>query len=177
MMANYPKTVTVADLPYTLTLLEGKKLTKDEVAEVARLVHTGGAVKGTIKEIEDRVRKAHLFIIARQGGEIVGAAALKAPEQGYRSTLRDKTGVDLSEDRYPAELGYVVISKACRGSRLSSTLMEELMSGPASTSGVFATTKLDRFYKTALPDLGFTYRGSYQNENGETVHLLTKPAA
>jgi hypothetical protein len=90
--------------------------------------------------------------------------------------LQQKTGVELSADMYPVELGYAVISEACRGVRLSSRLMAELMSLPPGIKGVFVTTTRDGFYKAALPDLGFNYRGSYQNDDGKTVHLLTKPA-
>ena len=176
-MNGFLKTVRAAELPYTLTLRGGAQLSKDEVAEVAQLVHAGGAVNGTIQQIESRVRDAHVFIIATQGDEIVGVAALKSPQQGYRDTLWQKTGVDLSEGIFPAELGYVSVSKACRGGRLSSILMRELMSLPAGSEGVFVTTKRDGFYKEALPELGFIYQGSYQNDDEETVHLLTKTAA
>lgn len=176
-MNDYPKIVRAADIPYTVVLRGGADLSPDEAAEVARLVHAGGAVQGTIEQIKGRVRNAHLFAIALWAGDVVGVAALKAPQQGYRDTLRQKTGVDLPAETYPAELGYVAISEACRGGRLSSLLMAELMSRPAGTEGVFATTKRDGFYKAVLPYLGFNYRGSYQNDDKETVHLLTKPAA
>lgn len=176
-MNDYPTTVHAAGTPYTVMFRGGAELSKEEVAEVAQLVHEGGAVNGSIKRIEGRVRNAYLFVIALQAKHIVGVAALKAPQQVYRDMLRQKTGVDLSEDTYPTELGYVAISEACRGGRLSSLLMAELMSRPAGIEGVFVTTKRDRFCKAALPDLGFNYRGSYQNDDEETVHLLTKPAS
>ncbi|WP_151718679.1 hypothetical protein [Gemmobacter serpentinus] len=173
---SYSKTVYAADIPYDVSVTGGKELLEDEVAAVATLILAGGAVKGTTKEIQERVKNAHLFAIARHGAEIVGVAALKDPEPGYRKTLQFKTGIDLPPETYPAELGYVSISEACRGGRLSSGLMAKLMSLPAGQDGVFATTKRDGFYKHALPKLGFESRGSYQNDKGETVHLLTKPA-
>jgi hypothetical protein len=175
-MNDYPKTVRVADLLYNITLREGAKLFRDESKEVARLLHAGGAVNGTAEQIECRVKKAHVLVVARQGKDLIGVAALKVPQQSYRVRLRQETGVDLSADLYPVELGYVGVSKACRGHRLSSILMAELMSLPAGNEGVFATTKRDGYYKAALPDLGFNYRGQYQNSKEETVHLLTKPA-
>lgn len=176
-MNNFPKTVRAGDVPYTLMLCGGAELLEEQVAEVARLVHACGAVKGTMEQIEDRVKKAHLFIIALWADTIVGVAALKSPALTYRNTLQQKVGVDLSEKEYPAELGYVAVSEANRGHRLSSLLMAELMSQPAGAEGVFATTKRDGYRTAALPYLGFKYRGSYLNDNRETVHLLTKAGA
>lgn len=155
-------------------LYSGAKLLDGQVAEVARLVHACGAVKGTIEQIENRVKRAHLVVIALWADKIVGVAALKSPARTYRNTLRKAVGVDLSEKEYPTELGYVAVSEANRGHRLSSLLMTELMSQPAGAEGVFATTKRDGYRMAALPDLGFEYRGSYRNNDGETVHLLTK---
>lgn len=176
-MNDFPKTVRAGDAPYTLMLCGGAELLDEKVAEVARLVHACGAVIGTIEQIEDRVKKAHLLVIAFWANRIVGVAALKSPALTYRNTLRQKVGVDLSEKEYPAELGYVAVSEASRGHRLSSLLMAELMSQPAGAEGVFATTKRDGYRTAALPDLGFKYRGFYLNDDGETVHLLTKAGA
>lgn len=176
-MNGYPKSLSAAGLPYLLTLRGGAELSENEVAEVAQLVHAGGAVRDTIEQIERRVKKAHVFVIALQARKIAGVAALKAPNPSYRDMLRQETGVDLSVDMYPAELGYVAVAESCRGGRLSSILMAELMSLPAGREGVFVTTKREGFYKFSLPDLGFNYEGFYLNGDGEAVHLLTKSAA
>jgi len=133
-----------------------------------------GAVSGTTLQIQRRLRKAYLVIIALWADEIAGVAALKSPAFTYRNTLQEKVGVEISASDYPAELGYVAVSEAQRGNRLSSRLMSELMSLPAGADGVFATTKRDGYRMEALPNLGFTYRGFYRNDGGETVHLLTK---
>ena len=111
-MEDYPKTVYAAGLPYWLIFRGGPDLLKDERAEVARLVKEGGAVKGAIGQIEGRIANAYLWIIARQGKDIVGVAALKAPQQSYRDKLQRETGIELSEEKYPAELGYVAVSEA-----------------------------------------------------------------
>lgn len=173
-MKGFPKTVSAAGLPYTVMLRSGTELVDKEVAEIAHLIYACGAVKGTTKQIEQRVKRAYLVIIALWADKIVGVAALKSPALTYRNTLRQKVGVDISENEYPSELGYVAVSEANRGRRLSSLLMAELMSLPAGVEGVFATTKRDGYRTAALPDLGFKYRGSYLNDGGETVHLLTK---
>lgn len=175
-MDDYPKTIKAAGTPYLVYLRRGVELTQHEAAEVADLIHAGGAIKGTIEQIKDRVRTAHLFIIAKWGSKIIGVAALKAPQQSYRNRLQQETGVDLSANSYPSELGYVTVAKACQGQRLSSYLMEELMSLPIVSDGVFATTKLEDFYKNALPALGFEYRESYRNDDDEIVYILTKAA-
>ena len=173
-MNGFPKTVRAADVPYTVILRSGAELSDDEAAEVANLVYSCGAVKGAVEKIQNRVRRAHLLIIARWAGEIAGVAALKSPEVTYRRRLRDNVGVDLPENEYPTELGYVAVSEANRGRRLSSLLMEELMSLPIGGDGVFATTKREGYRTAALPYLGFKCRGSYLNDEGETVYLLTK---
>jgi hypothetical protein len=80
-MNDYLKTVRAACSPYNFMPRSGDELSKEEVAEVARLVHAGGAVNGTVEQIEGRVRNAHLFVIALQANEIVGVAAFKAPQQ------------------------------------------------------------------------------------------------
>jgi hypothetical protein len=173
-MNGFPKTVRAADVPYTVILRSGAELFDDEVAEVADLIHSCGAVKGTVEQIENRVRRAHLLIIARWAKEIAGVAALKSPKTTYRKRLRENVGVDVPENEYPTELGYVAVSEANRGRRLSSLLMEELMSLPIGGDGVFATTKREGYRTAVLPDLGFKCRGSYLNDEGETVYLLTK---
>ena len=176
-MNGFPKTVRAADVPYMVILRRGAELSDDEAAEVAYLIHSCGAVKGTVQQIENRVRRANLLIIARWAKEIAGVAALKSPEPTYRKRLRENVGVDVPENEYPTELGYVAVSKANRGRRLSSLLMEELMSLPIGGDGVFATTKREGYRTAALPNLGFKYRGSYLNDDRETVHLLTKARA
>lgn len=173
-MNVFPKTVRVADVPYTVILRSGAELLDEEVAEVAYLIYACGAVNGTVTQIEHRLRRAYLFIIALWGDKIAGVAAFKSPALTYRNTLREKVGIDIPENEYPLELGYVAVSEANRGRRLSSCLMAELMSLPAGADGVFATTKRDGYRTAALPDLGFKYRGSYRNDDGETVYLLTK---
>ena len=173
-MNGFPKTVRAAGVPYTLILQSGAELSDDEAVEVARLIHVCGAVIGTVEQIENRVRRAHLLIIARWAKTIAGVAALKFPELIYRKRLQEKVGVDVAEQQYPSELGYVAVSKENRGRRLSSHMMAELMSLPIGSDGVFATTKREGFRSTALPDIGFECRGYYKNDEGETVYLLTK---
>jgi hypothetical protein len=173
-MNGFPKTVRAADVPYTLILRSGTDLSDDEAVEVARLIHACGAVIGTVEQIENRVRRAHLLIIARWAKTIAGVAALKSPELTYRKRLRENVGVDVSEQEYPSELGYVAVSEANRGRRLSSHMMAELVSLPIGADGVFATTKREGYRTAALPDIGFKYRGYYLNDEGETVYLLTK---
>ncbi|MCJ1901627.1 hypothetical protein MR829_14740 [Paracoccus versutus] len=173
-MNGFPKTVRAADVPYTVILRSGADLYDEEAVEIARLIYACGAVKGTVGQIENRVRRAHLLIIARWADKIAGVAALKSPELTYRRRLRENVGVDVPENEYPSELGYVAVSEANRGRRLSSLLMAELISLPLGADGVFATTKREGYRTAALPNLGFKYRGSYLNDEGETVYLLTK---
>lgn len=173
-MDRFPKTVRAAGVPYTVILRTGSELSDEEAVEVARLIYSCRAVRGTVEQIENRVRRAYLIIIARWADEIAGVAALKSPERSYRRRLRENVGVDVPESEYPSELGYVAVSEAHRGHRLSSVLMAELMSLPSGADGVFATTKREGYRTAALPDLGFKYRGSYLNDEGESVYLLTK---
>jgi len=159
---------------------EHDQIGHDDRMHFVRLVVAGGAVEG------DRVREgigragAQLFI-ARYGGEIVGVAALKVPLEDYRTTLKEKSGHELSQSAFPRELGYVAVHTEHGGRGLARSLCDFAMRY-AGDQGVFATTGTPQMLTSILPKLGFRWVGKVwlgdpNTKTGQKpdLHLMVRP--
>lgn len=164
---------------YAYKVISAKDASDQEIAEFAALIYAYGAVKGTLEEITERVRAADTLCFIRCDGRMVATAALKKPKSSYRERLKTKTKVSLPEAEFPLEMGYVVVVKGYRGDlpeqgRLSACVMKTVM-GQDKGRGVFATTKIEGFRKSALPALGFKEVGQYKNKEDEDIYILVRP--
>lgn len=138
-----------------------------ELAAFVDLVVAGGEVSRD--GLPNRVRAAAVLAFARLEGTLVGIAALKHPEAGYREGVISKSGFPLPVEKFPYELGWIYISPAARRTGLSVTLAHALFSRVGSTN-VFATARSDNIAihgflaKAAFEAVGTPYkstRGDY----------------
>ena len=111
-----------------------------QLADFKALILAGGEV---IQEgLDDRIRSAVRLVFLSVGCCLSGIAALKRPLESYRRGVADKSGIALSEEDYPFELGWVFVMPSARGRRFSLDLTSAAVAA-ASTSGVFATSRTD----------------------------------
>jgi predicted GNAT family N-acyltransferase len=141
-------------------------LSSDDQLLVARLVKEGGAIKGTLEEITQRLKRTRNLALLRikLNNRIVGVAALKTPTRTYRADKFAAASVPITGYETALELGYVVIAEDMRGKKLSGCLCDAIakeIRGPA-----FATTDSDTM-KRNLQRLGFTRAGrEWQGRKG-----------
>lgn len=111
-----------------------------EIKDFVALVLAGGEV--TEDGLENRVRSAVSLVFLTVGCCLCGVAALKHPEASYRKRVSSSSGVPLTEQAFPYELGWVFVMPSARGRGFSVDLTREALSG-AGTEGVFATSRTD----------------------------------
>jgi predicted GNAT family N-acyltransferase len=121
-------------------------LAKDQ-RSVAELVMDGGAIVGDIKKVSTRLNRTQTLVLLREQAtdRIVGVAALKMPDQGYRTKKFATAGVPIIGFEAAPELGYVVVAKEMRGRQLSGDLVKKIAKGLSMPA--FATTDSDTMKK------------------------------
>lgn len=112
----------------------------NELADFKALVLAGGEVAA--QGIEDRIRTASRLVFLSVGCCLRGIAALKRPLQNYRKEVSVKSGIPLSEEEYPFELGWVFVMPSARGRRFSLDLTRAALAA-ADGRGIFATSRTD----------------------------------
>lgn len=106
-----------------------------------------------------RIARARCLVFLREGEELLGIAALKAPRPSHRRGVFVKAGVPLSGPAPPHELGWVVVEERQRGRRLSRLLVESALQA-AGQAEVFATSHTENLAMHAtLRRCGFTAVG------------------
>jgi hypothetical protein len=111
-----------------------------QLADFKALLLAGGEV--TADGLEDRIRSAVRLVFLSVGCCLRGIAALKRPLTSYRRRVAAKSGVLLSVEEYPFELGWVFLMPSARGRKFSLDLTSAALA-TASTCGVFATSRTD----------------------------------
>jgi hypothetical protein len=148
-----------------------------EIAAFLSLVHAGGEV--ATRNLEVRVKNARCLGFLRNGESLVGVAGLKQPELGYRARVEKSSGVPLSSEAFPFELGWVFILPSARGAKFSFPLCAPVVAA-AGASGVFATSRSGNFgMHSTLGKLGFARVGVEwpSKQSNENLSLFIKPAA
>lgn len=150
-------------------------LSCDDQFLVARLVKEGGAIKGTVEQIAQRLERTRKLFLLRikVDNRIIGVAALKTPTSKYRARKFSAAGVPIANYANALELGYVVIAEEMRGQKLSGVLCDAVsqeISEPA-----FATTDSNTMKKN-LERSGFTTAGrEWQGRKGMLSLWLITP--
>ena len=150
--------------------------TQSECETMVRLVVEGGAVSE--KLVRAGVKRAEALVFCATEGRVVGVAALKVPDDGYRSGLASekKANVPVEEEKYPRELGYVAVDSEwrCRGiGPFLSTQVVWLAGG----RGLFATTGSKTMLTKVLPNLAFKSNGkTWKGEEGWLTLMLREPS-
>lgn len=132
---------------------------------VAQLVIEGRAVVGTPDQIIDRLKRTRMLALLRERetDRIVGVAALKSPDQRYRTNKFNNAGVPIAGYETAPELGYVVVAKDMRGKQLSGKLVDAI--ALEIDEPTFATTG-DHTMKNNLHRAGFIRVGrDWQGHN------------
>ena len=145
----------------------------DERTAFDKLVRKAGEVSGDV--LEGNIRNAKALVVGVYRGCVQGTAALKRPQASYRTRIGGKTGVDIADDKYPYELGYVVLAPEMRGRGLSHQLVSKALEY-ASRKGVFATTRIDNVPMLAtLARAGFSpARKDYAGHETRVIRLLVR---
>jgi predicted GNAT family N-acyltransferase len=146
-----------------------------ELTRFRELVVEGGEVGGAA--LVANIANARILVILMQAGTMRGVAALKRPQDSYRKTIVERTGVELSQRDYPFELGYVYIQPVLQGLRLSHQMVAStLQHGDA--RGAFATVRTDNEpMRATFAKAGFAAAGAaYLGIEGRRIGLLIRPA-
>ena len=122
-----------------------------------QLVIEGAAVDP--QGLAQRIRKAsHLLFLRTIDGQLVGAGALKHPRPAYRHRVFMAARATVPAERYPVELGWVVVAKSHQGQQLSTRIVGELLTF-AKNKNIFATTRVDERIMSFASDYGFEING------------------
>lgn len=142
---------------------------------IVQLVIEGHAVVGTTDQIIGRLKRARMLALLRERatGRIVGVAALKTPDQRYRTNKFTDAGVPIAGYETAPELGYVVVAENMRGKQLSGKLVEAITL--EIDEPTFATTG-DHTMKNNLHRAGFTRIGrDWQGDNSALSLWVVRP--
>ncbi|MBZ9871600.1 GNAT family N-acetyltransferase [Mesorhizobium sp. BR1-1-9] len=125
----------------------------------------------------ERVKRARGLVMIYDGEILVGTAAVKNPEPGYRADVFAKSKSRADDTTYPIELGYVVVAESHRGQGLSWSLVDAAMPF-ANGSAQYATTRGSNVaMQRVLPARGFAADGfPYPSVEhpGEDIHLFLR---
>lgn len=100
-----------------------------------KLVLSGGQV--TTTGLLGRVVKAHYLAFLTIDGELIGTNAVKN-NRTHRRSIEKNSGVELADDEYLGEVGWLYVVEAHRGGRLGDLLMSAILA-VAGSGGLFAT--------------------------------------
>src|SRR5258706_4241484 len=105
-----------------------------------------------------RIRRAERLIFCSAGEWVIGVAGLKRPGAGYRNDTAEKSNLDLSEEDWPLEFGWVFVCPSARGHQISYHLLACGLDGI--NSGVFATSRADNpWIHSPMVKAGFVQEG------------------
>lgn len=144
----------------------------EERREFARLVRDG--FNGSDDGLDGRIRDANRLAFYYAADDTLAAiAALKAPDERYRTDVFTKADARVSPADHALELGWVFVVPAHRGNRIAESLCRLLLES-VPTSAVFATTRPDNSSMIRiLLALGFARTGRpYPRRDEELVLFL-----
>lgn len=147
----------------TLVIKSPESYTEDEFNQIFALIQSGNEVGG--RRLKNRIRNSNTLITLYEDDVFVGVSALKYPESSYRKRIESETGISLTVDEFPFELGYIVVSEESRGKGYSNYLVAAALSA-REDNGVFATARVSNLpMQKTLPKFGFQKSGkTYPSE-------------
>lgn len=159
----------------TSSILSPSDCTEQALADFEKLIIEGGAVDP--QGLTQRIRNASQLLFLRESnGQLVGVGALKHPGPQYRNKVFAKAGATVPSDRYPVELGWVVVAKSHQGRGLSGRIIGELIA-LAQNENIFATTRADERAMRFASDHGFELNGKpYPSRRGYDLVLYVRNA-
>ena len=142
------------------------------LARFATLVATAGEVAPD--GLLGRIRRAHRLAFLGRGGDVVGVAALKVPNEDYRETVFANAEAGADPDEFGLELGWLVVTPEQRGQGFAAQLVRAVLADL--TVPVFATAAADNArvarinQQVGLLPTGCVYRGC----SGRPLRLFTR---
>ncbi|MGY0613431.1 GNAT family N-acetyltransferase [Luteimonas sp. A501] len=146
----------------------------EEICSFVALVEQGGEVAAG--GLQQRVIAAANLAFLRSGRSLAGVAALKHPNDAYRTRVAAASGASLSQKSFPYELGWVFIADEARGKGYAQPLSQAALA-LAGDNGVFATSRTENIaMHCTLAKLGFVASGStYPSQHGgHHLQLFTR---
>jgi GNAT superfamily N-acetyltransferase len=149
--------------------------TAEALADFEKIVIEGGAVNP--QGLAQRIRNAsRLLFLRASDGQLVGTGALKHSRLDYRNRVFADAQATVPADEYPVELGWVVVTRAYQGRRLSTRMVGELLPF-AKNENIFATTRADERVLSFAFDYGFKMNGKpYPSGHGYDLVLYLRNA-
>lgn len=141
-----------------------------KIEEFKKLVLSEGRVRE--QTLPGLMERATRLVMLFDAGQVIGTAAIKAPDDDYRRRVFRKTGLAEQESKYPCELGWVVVHPDHRERGHSRRLVEAALAG---IERVYATSQdRDGPMHRTLQNCGFAISGvPYQSrENRDSKILL-----
>lgn len=150
----------------------------EEIDKFCEFVRMGGEVES--QGLTNRIKKAALLVFLYSGKDLIGVAAIKNPNAGYKAEVFQKATATALPEGFALELGWVYVDPEHRGKGLSRKLVEAALAS-AEKQNVFATSRTDNkaMHKTLLK-FGFSkegrpYRSGMSEHNLELFVLMQKP--
>jgi len=165
------------DVVIKLVTREPQQCDEKELADFMALVMAGGEVAP--KGLEARVRQARRLIFLYAGQCLSGVAALKQPNEAYRSSVNRGAHFELKKEDYPFELGWIFVMPSARGRKYSIHLTRAAVEAGAG-KGIFATSRAENHaMHAALQGCGFSPVGeAYASSRGVyKLQLFVRPAS
>jgi GNAT superfamily N-acetyltransferase len=149
--------------------------TEQALADFEKLVVEGGAVNP--QGLALRVRNAsRLLFLRAPDDQLIGTGALKYPRLSYRNRVFAEAGATVPAEKYPVELGWVVVTKSYQGRRLSTRIVGELLTF-AKNENIFATTRADERVMSFASDYEFQMNGKpFPSGHGYDLVLYLRDA-
>ena len=150
--------------------------TQSELGDFVAFVLAGGEVDPV--GLPERVKNAHSLAFLRAGNCLIGVAGLKLLSKNRLNEVSSGAGVNLSEQDFSLELGWVFVLPSARGGK-SYPLCAPLVSA-AQGAGIFATSRSGNTpMHTTLKKMGFTRQGGEwpSGQNPDNLRLFSKHAA
>ena len=147
-----------------------------EIAAFSCFVRKGAEVDPT--GLKGRIRRAKALAFLYVNRTLVGVAALKQPNEGYRDKVFKAADAALDASSFGLELGWVFVPEEHRGKHYSRVVSAAAV-GQADGHLVFSTTRSDNVQmQRTLEHLKFERAGRpYRSERGrhELVLYVTPP--
>jgi GNAT superfamily N-acetyltransferase len=138
--------------PYAVNLCVPANLSAEEIAECVDVIKKGDAVD--LLSAKKELPLAWSVAVVRAGTKIVGVGAIKRQRRTYAEKTARSSGVSFPIETL--ELGYVAVLPDHRGHKLSSSIVEALLS--RHKGRLFATTS-NAWMRNTLKNAGFVNEG------------------
>jgi hypothetical protein len=163
---DLPKDTPVDD--YEVKACAPKELSRAELESCFAIIGDGGAVN--VNTMRRDLPNSSVLAIARTGGRIIGAGAIKPVRKTYAAKVAKDSGVQFPPDTL--ELGYVAVQSDHRNRGLSHRIASVLVS--SLTVRLFATTD-EEWMKRVLSKAGFVKKAKNGKGGGESFPIGKRP--